>query len=246
MSKNFQLLRRVEKVDIFTVPGEPAQPQIETSAAILFKKATHDAEIAKLVQRLFSQASKGSIGPRVVSFSGIANEDRSSWICRRVGETLVEHADTTVCIVETNLRSPRLHIHASVNHRHGLAEALTSTAPIRSFAMPQSRENLWVIPAGLGRPGVYSSTERYRERFAELREAFDYILISAPALSRETEATLIGQVADGVVLVVEANHTRRETVRRAKEQLESANVRLLGAVLDQRTFPIPERIYKRL
>lgn len=103
-----------------------------------------------------------------------------------------------------------------------------------------------MIPAGLGRPGVYSSTERYRERFAELREAFDYILISAPALSRETEATLIGQVADGVVLVVEANHTRRETVRRAKEQLESANVRLLGAVLDQRTFPIPERIYKRL
>lgn len=85
MSKNFQLLRRVEKVDIFTVPGEPAQPQFETSAAILFKKATHDAEIAKLVQRLFSQASKGSVGPKVVSFSGIANEDRSSWICRRVG-----------------------------------------------------------------------------------------------------------------------------------------------------------------
>ena len=53
--------------------------------------------------------------------------------------------------------------------------------------------------------------ERYRERFAELREAFDYILISAPALSRETEATFLGQLADGVVLIVEANHTRRET-----------------------------------
>jgi Mrp family chromosome partitioning ATPase len=47
-------------------------------------------------------------------------------------------------------------------------------------------------------------------------------------------------------LVVEANHNRRDTVRRAKEQMESAQVRLLGAVLDQRTFPIPEGLYRRL
>jgi Mrp family chromosome partitioning ATPase len=96
------------------------------------------------------------------------------------------------------------------------------------------------------KPGFYASTERYRERFADLREAFDYILISAPPLNHETEATLVGQLADGIVLIVEANHTRRETVRRAKEQLESAKVKLLGAVLDQRTFPIPEKLYRRL
>jgi Mrp family chromosome partitioning ATPase len=45
---------------------------------------------------------------------------------------------------------------------------------------------------------------------------------------------------------VEANHSRRDTVRHAKEQLEGAQVRLLGAVLDQRTFPIPEKLYRRL
>jgi Mrp family chromosome partitioning ATPase len=88
--------------------------------------------------------------------------------------------------------------------------------------------------------------ERYRERFAEVREAFDYVLISAPPIRCEVEAGLIGRLADGVVLVVEANHNRRDTVRRAKEQMESAQVRLLGAVLDQRTFPIPEGLYRRL
>jgi Mrp family chromosome partitioning ATPase len=48
------------------------------------------------------------------------------------------------------------------------------------------------------------------------------------------------------VLIVEANRTRRETVRRLKEQLEAAQVRILGAVLDQRTFPIPEKLYRKL
>ncbi len=245
MSKNFELLQRVAKNEFFNVPDEPASPPVKGPTAVPFKKDPPDPEITKLVQRLFSQAGKGS-GPKVVSFSGITREDRSSWICARAGEALAEQAHTSVCIVDANLWSPQLNVHLAAANHIGLAEALTTKGPIRSFAMPFCGENLCLIPSGLVKPGFHPSMERYRERFAELREAFDYILISAPALSRETEATFMGQLADGVVLVVEANHSRRETVRRAKVQLESAQVQLLGAVLDQRTFPIPEKLYQRL
>jgi Mrp family chromosome partitioning ATPase len=245
MSKNFDLLQRVERDDFFNLPLEPAPHPHKAPTAIPLKREPPDAEIGKLVQRLFSQAGRGS-GPKVVSFSGITRDDRSSWICARAGEILAEQAGTPVCIVESNLWSPQLHVQFAAPNKNGLAEALTTKDPIRNFGIPLCGEKLWLIPSGLVKPGFYPSAECYRERFAELREEFDYILISAPALSRETEATFIGQLADGVVLIVEANHTRRETVRRAKEQMESAQVRLLGAVLDQRTFPIPEGLYRRL
>jgi Mrp family chromosome partitioning ATPase len=49
-----------------------------------------------------------------------------------------------------------------------------------------------------------------------------------------------------LVLVVQANATRRDAARKAKESLQAANVRLLGAVLDNRTFPIPDAIYQRI
>jgi Mrp family chromosome partitioning ATPase len=245
MSKNFELLQRLEKDDFFDRAAQSAPPPPKSRAAIPLKKEPRDPEITKLVQRLFSQAGKGG-GPKVVSFSGIARDDRSSWICARAGEALAERADGSVCIVEANLWSPQLHLHVSSNNHNGLAEALASKDSVRSFAMPVCRGNLWLIPSGLVKPGFYPSMERYRERFAELREAFDYLLISAPALSREAEATFVGQLADGVVLIVEANQSRRDTVRRVKEQLESARVRLLGAVLDQRTFPIPEKLYRKL
>jgi Mrp family chromosome partitioning ATPase len=245
MSKNFELLMRVAKDDFFNLPEEPAPAPKKASPAIPFKKEPPDEEITKLVQRLFSQAGKGG-GPKVVSFSGIARDDRSSWICARAGVALAEHADGSVCIVEANLLSPQLHVQLAVSNQKGLAEALTAPGHIRDFAVPLGGKNLWLVASGLVKPGFSPSMERYRERFAELRKAFDYILISAPALSRETEATFIGQLADGVVLIVEANQTRRETVRRAKEQLESARVQLLGAVLDQRTFPIPDKLYQRL
>lgn len=260
MSKNFELLQRVAKEEYFNGPDDrvpapqkpPAVVPIKKEAAVPeiaklvpVKKEPPDPEITKLVQRLFLQTGRES-GPKVVSFSGIARDDRSSWICARAGEILAEQADTSVCMVEANFWSPQLHVHSSAANRIGLAEALTTQGPIRNFATPVCGQNLWLLPSGLVKPGFYPSIERYRERFAELRESFDYILVSAPPLSHETEAALIGKLADGVVLIVEANQNRRETVRRAKEQLESAKVQLLGAVLDQRTFPIPEKLYQRL
>ena len=93
---------------------------------------------------------------------------------------------------------------------------------------------------------LYGQADSCRARFAELREQFHYILVSAPPFTRETESTLMGQLADGIVLIVEANQSRREAVLRIKERLENAQVQLLGAVLDQRTFPIPEFLYRKL
>jgi len=48
------------------------------------------------------------------------------------------------------------------------------------------------------------------------------------------------------VLVLEANATRKDAARRVKEILDAANVRVLGVVLNNRTFPIPDAIYQRL
>src|SRR5579862_3655113 len=245
MSRNFELLQRVARDQFFNLPEEPAPPPKKAAPAIAFKKEPPDEEITKLVQRLFSQGGKGN-GPKVVSFSGIARDDRSSWICARAGEALAGYAEGSVCMVEANLWSPQLHVQLGVSNQKGLAEALVAPDDIRNFAVPLSGKNLWFIPSGLVKPVIHPSMERYRERFAELREAFDYVLVSAPALSREADATFVGQLADGVVLIVEANQTRREIVRRAKDQLESSRVQLLGAVLDQRTFPIPEKLYQKL
>jgi len=47
-------------------------------------------------------------------------------------------------------------------------------------------------------------------------------------------------------MVLEANDTRREPAQKVKEMLEASDIPVLGAVLNKRTFPIPESLYKRL
>jgi Mrp family chromosome partitioning ATPase len=56
----------------------------------------------------------------------------------------------------------------------------------------------------------------------------------------------MARLADGLILVLSARHTRRAAARRIKQLLDEARVQLLGTVLTDREFPIPERIYRRL
>ena len=57
---------------------------------------------------------------------------------------------------------------------------------------------------------------------------------------------MLGNLCDGMVLVLEANSTRRVAAQKVKEKLHAANARLLGVVLSGRTFPIPEAVYRKL
>jgi len=65
-------------------------------------------------------------------------------------------------------------------------------------------------------------------------------------MSQHVGGMLLGQIADGVILILESMVTRRETARTAKENLAAANVKILGAVLNNHTFSIPETLYRRL
>jgi Mrp family chromosome partitioning ATPase len=85
-----------------------------------------------------------------------------------------------------------------------------------------------------------------RQRLAELRKYFEYVLIDAPALTPGNDGIMLGRAAEGVVLVLKANASRREAARKAVQDLQNAGARILGAVLNQRTFPIPQAIYSKL
>jgi Mrp family chromosome partitioning ATPase len=91
-----------------------------------------------------------------------------------------------------------------------------------------------------------TSVDELKQRLTFLLGMFDYVLIDAPGVSVCGDAAVLGYAAGAAVLVVEANITRRVIAREAKETLEAANVHLLGTVLSNRTFPIPEQLYRKL
>jgi Mrp family chromosome partitioning ATPase len=69
------------------------------------------------------------------------------------------------------------------------------------------------------------------------RRSHDYILIDAPPLLRRADATLLGRMCDGVVVVVHAGVTERDLLVSVRDQLERAGANLVGVVLNRAHAP---------
>jgi receptor protein-tyrosine kinase len=136
----------------------------------------------------------------------------------------------------------------TTNH-FGLTNAILSDDPIRTYAKPvRKADNLWLLSSGALKSNSASllSSERLKERLKELRSEFEFVIIDAPPLTQYGDAMAIGQLTDGIVLILEAGATRREAAQAVTADLRTSKIPILGAVLNKRTFPIPEHIYKRL
>ena len=246
MSRNYEILRQADKGrNLFETP--PLDPPVSQTASVSLKSGTNGRnesyeEIVKLVQRVF--LTPGSSAPQVVTFCAIEHGNGCSWVTARAGEVLALQGERPVCLVDANLKTPWLEKHFLLGNRTGLTDSIVGSAPVQEYMEPIRGGHLWVMTTGTGGPEMHNvlSSERFRARVAEMRTNFAHVLIDAPPLNRYADAALLGGMSDGMILVLEANVTRRETVRRVKENLVAAKVKLLGTVLNKRTYPIPERL----
>jgi capsular exopolysaccharide synthesis family protein len=248
MSRNFDLMREMEMEQAFhydrTIESAFPTPG-EHRNGTAHHQLTSDAT-QRLVQQIFLQKTQES--PRMVVFAGINHGDGCSEMAASVAECLASSAPKAVCLVEANFRSPGLPAMLGTTNYRGLTNALMEEGPLRSFIKPAYNESLWLLSSGplSASSSNLLSSEAMKRLSAEMRKEFDFVIVDAPPLTRYADAIALGHLSDGMVLVIEANSTRREAALLAVENLRSGRIPILGAVLNKRTFPIPEKVYSRL
>lgn len=250
MSRNFELLNQMGKAQVLLThevppPSIPETEVFTPSTPPLEIDGIAREEITKLVHRVFLLT--GGEAPRRVVFTGTESGNGSTWMCAHTAEILASQVNRSVCVVDCNLRRPTLHDQFRVSNHHGLSDALRGEGSIRQYAV-QMRRNLWLVSCGAESESANEmlTSDRMRSRLAELANEFDYLLLDVASLKSANHGIVLGQLVDGVVMVLKAHSTRRDSSRDFIQSLQAANVRVLGAVLNQRTFPIPEKIYRRI
>jgi len=253
MSKNFELLQRAE-FNLGTAPtvqtegsaNENVTPAVRAAEVVSSLVPEVRDEALKLVQKLFVIPQQAA--PKAVVFAAVDGSSSCDWLCSVTAKILAKSVPGSVCLVEGNFRQPTIRDFLETDHPRGFVDALRSDAPIGEFTKLLGPESLWLLPAGAPVEdfAVLLNSDRMKERIAELRQEFDYLILSAPPVGRFSDGMLLGRLVDGVVLILEANATRREAALRVTESLKAMNIPVLGAVLNNRTFPIPAAVYKRL
>ncbi len=247
MSRNFELMTQLELEAGITDKPRPDSPNRAAAADVVPILASHAGnfggeEMLRIIQRIF--LSVNGSAPRQVVLCGVDEKNGSSSVCAMAGRTLAANSARPVCLVDANVRSPRL---SGLFGIEGTNPFSGPSAPLRDQCV-KIGSNLWLAGPEIlaDNSRVLLPPDELTKRLALLRETFEYMLIDAPGTSVCGDAQLLGVVADAAILVIEAHRTRRLTARQAKESLDAAGVRLLGTVLHNRSFPIPGGLYKRL
>jgi hypothetical protein len=210
------------------IPIRDPMPRESLSSAM----SLHDQQIHALVQQVFFTHESTLV--RHVGFVTADSSTESAALC----------LDVARCLAAENI------------YDVGLIDARPDSAPLQSrlqVPSPARAEGswliaprLWIIPrqSWLPKAAGQRIIDQHLTRLREITAEFDFsILYCAPA---SWLTARIGLSCDGLVLVVTANKTRRLVAAQIKQELNKAHVALLGSVLVDRRFPVPQGLYRSL
>jgi Mrp family chromosome partitioning ATPase len=243
MSRNFEVLTGLAaRIADKAVPSaersaDPAAAPARELYASSFRK---ESGLIELVHAILACIAGGR---RVLLLTEATRESaRSVFLCTEVAEELSLQITGNVLLVDANFDAPRAHRRFDRPASPGLSDSLRSAEPLMEFVQ-EITPKLWLLAAG-NNNGLSAPHDAFRRRIAEMRQVFEVILIDAPSALNGRQMSSFGELTDGAILLLRANSTRRESAARAKSQLEQARIPLIGAVLLDRTFPIPDKIYR--
>ena len=147
--------------------------------------------------------------------------------------------DKKTILVDADVRRPTLHTLFGLNNDKGLTSLfIDAKGPIEPALQDVNVPNLQVLTSGPlpPNPAELLGSQRMLDVIEALKARADIVLFDAPPVIAVTDASVLGTRVDGVLLVVQAGQTRREQAKRAKQQLEKLNIRVVGAVLSARRW----------
>jgi len=139
----------------------------------------------------------------------------------------------TVLLIDADMRRPSLHRRVNSSNERGLSSLLTSRDPLDSAIVPSALANLSLMTSGAIPPSPTEllSSARLEQIVQEAAQRFELVVIDSPPIIGLADAPTIAALADGVVFVVEADRSRRGSLKTSLRRLRAMRPVLVGAVL---------------
>lgn len=200
------------------------------------------ATLASILFRVEMEASRArgaaSKRGRKFVFTSVEPVEGKTTVATNLAIALAE-THKRVLLIDADLRRPRLHEVFDVCNDWGLTSLLEGAvpgrdAPIEALARATHIPDLWLLPSGPGTANVSRLLHSgcLEDLLQRLASAFDLVLIDSPPMETYSDARVFGHLSDGVVLVVRANKTGRESLRSACVRLMQDGIPILGTVLN--------------
>ncbi|GEO58564.1 CpsD/CapB family tyrosine-protein kinase [Companilactobacillus bobalius] len=140
-----------------------------------------------------------------------------------------------VLLIDADLRRPTVHQTFNVDNKKGLSNYLLGNATFEEIIQPTDFHNLYVITSGPipPNPSELLGSNKIKQLFTRLSESFGLLILDAPPINTVTDAQVLANLVDGVILVVPQGIANKAAVAHAKQALLMVHAHILGAVMNR-------------
>lgn len=229
-------LRYEDQISVIT--GQPILGQIPIAEKRQRKQFLaaiypHSESFGHLRTQLFALAREAPFKTMLIT-SAEPSEGKST-ILANLAFTVAQ-TGRRVLVIDADMRLPTLHLLFGVENGAGLSQLLQDNAVLAADVIQNSIfPNIDIIPSGPIplNPSELLTSDRTAGLLSELSEEYVLVLVDAPAFLPVTDAGILAQLVDGVVLVVALASTSTQAVRSTCMQLANFQARLIGTIVNK-------------
>lgn len=142
------------------------------------------------------------------------------------------NSGSRVLLIDADMRKPTVYKTFQISNATGLSTVLSTEKSVVGTAQSTGIDNLSILTSGPKppNPSELLNSQRMNQIIEEARRSYDIVIFDMPPIVAVTDAQIMASKADGTLLVIRENVTKKESVTKASELLKLVNARVLGAV----------------
>lgn len=142
-------------------------------------------------------------------------------------------SDKKVILIDCDLRKPSIHKKFKLSNSAGLSDVIVEKESVTNVGYKYNK-NLTVLTAGKipPNPAEMLGSKAMTALIDALKKIFDYVILDTPPVQAVTDAQILSTKADGTILVVRAEKTKKDSVHNSVNLLKKVNANIIGTVLN--------------
>ncbi len=172
------------------------------------------------------------INGKVIAISSPNAAEGKSTTAINIGIALSQ-LNKKVLIIDADSRRSTVHKKLKTENGLGCLDVISGTATVEEVTKSYN-QNLKFITSGTqaNNPSELFSTESFSEFLDSIKDSYDYIIIDTPPINLVSDALVISQKCDGLILIARANITSYEAFKRTIDSTKELNINVLGVIIN--------------
>lgn len=183
---------------------------------------------------------------KVVMITSSVSEEGKSTTVSNLAVTMAQDGKR-VLVIDADLRRPKIHEIFQLSQMPGVTDVVYDSLFISEAIKSYKKVNkLDILTAGKLpiSASEFIGSEAFKNLIFEMKELYDIVLIDVPPVLSVSDAVIISQFVDGVILTVAANQTKKKLIVRSIKALNAVNANIIGTILTKVDKKIQKDYYK--